>query len=470
MEYFSSAVQIGLTATPKRICIVDTYKYFGEPLYEYSLKQGINDGFLTPFKVRKISSDLDEYTYTSDDDVVEGEVEEGRVYTESDFNRVIVIKEREENRVRQFMSEINQKEKTLVFCANQEHALAVRDLVNQIKDSEHPDYCVRVTADDGARGEQYLREFQDNEKSIPTVLTTSQKLSTGVDARNVRNIILMRPINSMIEFKQIIGRGTRLWDGKEYFTIYDFVDASEKFKDADWDGPIDEPPEPKPKPTPGPEPDDEDCEVCGKNPCVCYEDPPEPKTKTRIKLKDGKEREIVNVTSTLYYDASGQPVTAQQFVENLFGITPELFKSEAELRQIWANPTTRKALLEKFEELGYGIVELEAIQQIVDAQKSDIFDALAYISFMTPIKTRAERVESTRKFAYAGLNTEEKEFIDFVLSKYEVRGSDELGEEKLSALLNIKYHSISDAILALGDAQNIRERFFNLQNLMFTKA
>ena len=131
---------------------------------------------------------------------------------------------------------IDQREKTIVFCATQLHALVVRDLINQVKTSKDPNYCVRVTANDGALGEQYLREFQDNEKTIPTILTTSQKLSTGVDARNIRNIVLMRPINSMIEFKQIIGRGTRLYDGKDYFTIYDFVKAYHHFSDPEWDG------------------------------------------------------------------------------------------------------------------------------------------------------------------------------------------------------------------------------------------
>src|SRR5215813_8930381 len=145
------------------------------------------------------------------------------------------------------MEQINQQEKALVFCSSQLHALLIRDLVNQIKTSGDPNYCQRVTANDGALGEQHLRDFQDNEKTIPTILTTSQKLSTGVDARNIRNIVLMRPINSMIEFKQIIGRGTRLHENKDYFTIYDFVRAHEHFNDPAWDGePIaPEPAEPK---------------------------------------------------------------------------------------------------------------------------------------------------------------------------------------------------------------------------------
>jgi type I restriction enzyme R subunit len=229
LAYFAPAVQLGLTATPKRTINADTYAYFGEPVYVYSLRDGINDGYLTPFRVKQIATTLDEYVYTPDDDVVAGNIEPGRRYDERDFNRIIKIKERETYRVQLFMEMIDQREKSIVFCATQLHALAVRDLVNQFKapgpHTRDPLYCVRVTASDGAIGDEHLRAFQDNEKTIPTILTTSQKLSTGVDARNVRNIVLMRPVASMIEFKQIIGRGTRLYDGKDHFTIYDFVRA-----------------------------------------------------------------------------------------------------------------------------------------------------------------------------------------------------------------------------------------------------
>jgi hypothetical protein len=149
MDYFAPAVQLGLTATPKRQENADTYAYFGEPVYIYSLKEGINDGFLTPFRVKQISTTLDEYVYTPDDKVVEGEVETGKRYTETDFNKIIEIKEREAHRVKLFMELIGQKEKTLVFCATQDHALAVRDLINQMKTGTDPNYCQRVTANDG---------------------------------------------------------------------------------------------------------------------------------------------------------------------------------------------------------------------------------------------------------------------------------------------------------------------------------
>ncbi|MFZ1655029.1 MAG: DEAD/DEAH box helicase family protein, partial [Candidatus Moraniibacteriota bacterium] len=338
LEYFAPAVQLGLTATPKRRDNVDTYAYFGEPVYTYSLKQGINDGFLTPFRVKQISTTLDEYTYTPDDTVEEGEIEQGRRYEEAEFNRLIVIKERERSRVEIFMSEINQNEKTIVFCANQAHALLVRDLINQVKTSSDPNYCHRVTANDGAIGDQHLRDFQDNEKTIPTILTTSQKLSTGVDARNVRNIVLMRPVNSMIEFKQIIGRGTRLYDGKDYFTIFDFVKAYHHFNDPEWDGPpVEEEPckkcgqqpcvcevkPPKPCPICGQSPcvcPKEPCPVCGRRPCNCKK--PE---KVKVRLADGKERSIQHMVATTFWHADGTPMSAQQFMEMLFGKLPAFF-------------------------------------------------------------------------------------------------------------------------------------------------
>jgi type I restriction enzyme R subunit len=247
LDYFAPAVQLGLTATPKRTINADTYAYFGEPVYVYSLKEGINDGFLTPFKVKQIATTLDEYVYTPDDQVVEGDHRGRQALRREGLQQDHRDQGARGYRVKLFMGMIDQREKTIVFCATQAMRWMVRDLINQIEDQHRPDYCVRVTANDGAIGDQHLRDFQDNEKTIPTILTTSQKLSTGVDARNVRNIVLMRPVNSMIEFKQIIGRGTRLYDGKDYFTIYDFVKAHHHFSDPEWDGePLD------PRTGPGP--------------------------------------------------------------------------------------------------------------------------------------------------------------------------------------------------------------------------
>jgi type I restriction enzyme, R subunit len=270
MDYFSPAVQLGLTATPKRNHNIDTYNYFGEPVYIYSLKQGINDGFLTPFKVKQISTTGDDYIYTSDDEVIEGEIEDGKVYGIEEQNRLIELMDIERYRVKIFMDTIDQSQKTLVFCASQIHALAIRNLINQISVSKNPNYCHRVTADDGKLGEQHLRDFQDNEKSIPAILTTSQKLSTGVDAPEIRNIVLLRPVKQLIEFKQIVGRGTRLFDGKDYFTIYDFVKAYLNFSDPEWDG---EPLDPEPQQPKQPK---QPCNDCGQSPCICAKEPGPP--------------------------------------------------------------------------------------------------------------------------------------------------------------------------------------------------
>jgi type I restriction enzyme R subunit len=464
LEYFSPAVQLGLTATPKRQDNVDTYKYFGEPVYTYSLKEGVNDGFLTPFKVKRIKTTLDDYVYTSDDQIIEGEVEEGKIYEEADFNKIIVIKEREAKRVRVILDEINQNEKTIIFCATQDHALAVRDLVNQMKDSKDFNYCVRVTANDGARGEQFLREFQDNEKTIPTILTTSQKLSTGVDARNIRNIVLMRPINSMIEFKQIIGRGTRLFDGKEYFTVLDFVDAYKHFSDPEWDGePIDETTEKESVKIKHPK------EVKDTNIVTNNEDFEEPKKKLKIKLRDGKEREIQHMISTSFWGADGKPISAEEFLKNIFGTLPEFFKDEDELRSIWANPVTRRIFLFKMSELGYDQEKLENLQTMINADDSDLFDVLAYVSFAIQPITREERVAEVKSIILEKLNDKEREFLDFVLNKYLEKGFEELGEEKLPILLNLKYNAIANAEQNLGDVEKIRSIFFTFQKNLYMK-
>jgi type I restriction enzyme R subunit len=461
LEYFEPAVQLGLTATPKRKDNVDTYAYFGEPVYVYSLKDGINDGFLTPFRVKQISTTLDEYVFTPDDTLIEGEIETGKRYEEADFNKIIEIKEREKKRVEIFMSQIDQREKTLVFCATQYHALAVRDLINQMKTSNDPNYCQRVTADDGELGEQHLRDFQDNDKTIPTILTTSQKLSTGVDARNIRNIVLMRPINSMIEFKQIIGRGTRLYDGKDYFTIYDFVNAHHKFNEPDWDGePVEpeprEPRFPRPEPPEPPEPNPE---------------PAERRQKIKVKLADGKDRTIQHMMCTTFWHPDGTPMSARQFMEMLFGKLPEFFKDEAELRAIWSAPDTRKKPLQALGEKGFGRDQLAEMQKIIDAEKSDLFDVLAHVAYAMSPLTREERATKAKAVISTRLNSKQQTFLDFVLSHYVAVGVDELDQEKLIPLLRLKYHNaIADAVADLGKPEEIGKVFSGFQKFLYQEA
>ncbi len=457
LEYFTPAVQLGLTATPKRDENVDTYKYFGEPVFVYSLKEGINDGFLTPFKVKQFTTTLDEYVYTADDGLVEGQVEQGKVYTESDFNRAIEIEQREAYRVKLFMDMIHQNEKTLVFCATQDHALLVRDLINQMKTSTDPHYCERVTANDGNLGEQHLRDFQDNEKTIPTILTTSQKLSTGVDARNIRNIVLMRSINSMIEFKQIIGRGTRLFEGKDYFTIYDFVQAHHHFSDPEWDG---EPAEPVVDTEPKPEPRE-----------PRKRERPEdyvPRPKLKIQLADGKARDIQHMVVTTFWHPDGTPMTAQQFMELLFGKLPEFFKSEEELRVMWSTPATRADLLRRLTEKGFGPEQLAEMQRIIDAENSDLFDVLAYVAYALPTVTREARATEAKSQISVHFTATQQSFIDFVLAQYVQVGVGELAPDKLSPLLKLKYHNaLADAVADLGQPDEINRVFAGFQQYLY---
>ena len=481
LEYFSPAVQLGLTATPKRKDNADTYAYFGEPVFIYSLKDGINDGFLTPFRLKQIATTLDDYVFTSDDTVVEGEIEAGKRYEEKDFNKIIEIKAREKKRVEIFMNEIDQREKTIVFCATQTHALAVRDLINQTKQSTDPNYCQRVTAEDGGLGEQWLRDFQDNEKTIPTILTTSQKLSTGVDARNVRNIVLMRPVNSMIEFKQIIGRGTRLYDGKDYFTIYDFVKAHHHFSDPEWDG---EPLEP------------EVCKRCEHSPCMCIKEPPPPcyvcgnqpctcpkapchecgqrpcvcqkKKKAKVKLADGKERQIQHMMATSFWHPDGTPMSAAQFVSALYGHLPEFFKDEDELRAIWGLPDTRKKLLAGLAEKGFGHDQLTEMQKIIDAEDCDLFDVLAHIAYAEAPLTREERAERAKAVIGTAYSSKQQAFLSFVLAHYVSEGIEELDETKLGPLLKLKYNNaIADAFADLGSPDTVRKAFVGFQRYLY---
>lgn len=469
LEYFSPAYQLGLTATPRRDVNADTYHYFGRPVYEYSLKQGINDGFLTPFRHRAMKSNIDDYIYSPEDEVLSGEVEIGKTYTETDFYQGrIEIKQRDETRVKEFMSLIEQNEKTLVFCSTQNHAAQIRDMINQQKKSSHPNYCVRVTANDGIIGEQYLAEFQDNEKIVPTILTTSQKLSTGVDALNVRNIVLLRPVNSMVEFKQIVGRGTRIYEGKFYFTIYDFVEAYKNFADPAWDG------EPV-------------CSKCGNDPCTCNKNQTTDKpifkkndkddvitdfnteTKLEIKLSDGRVRKIQYIKNDLFWDSSGKPISAEDFLNKIFGQLPEFFHSEEELDKIWSHPQTRENFLTTMKEAGYDENILTNIQDLIGAKNSDLIDVIKYIAYnKQPIK-RLDRVEETKNKINSVYSEEQKEFINFIFKQYIQSGVGELTEDKLPALIEMYYGSPFTGIIKLNGVDEARKIFIECQKLLYEK-
>lgn len=472
MEYFSPAVQLGLTATPRRDVNTNTYDYFGDPVYTYKLKDGINDGFLAPFRVKQLQTNYDEYTVTSDDIVEEGEAKVGDTFTYKDFGRKIIIKQVEESRIDKLLSIMNQQHKTLVFCATQQHAAYIRDIINQKADSKNPSYCERVTANDGKAGEESLSYFQDNEKTIPTILTTSQKLSTGVDAPEIRNIVLLRPVNSMVEFKQIVGRGTRLFNDAEkpYFTIYDFVRAHEHFKDKEWDGDP-EPQDDNATYKKGGEEkisfedsgEDKTCPHCNNDPCVCEQ---VPRRMVTVKLSEGKEREIDITVKTTFWGADGKQVSSEEFINQLFGDIPTLFKDEDELRKLWSMPETRKRLLQELSDKGYTENQLHDLTRLIHGEDCDLFDVLGYIAYHKNLVPRLERAAKARVFLQ-NYNPQQQEFINFVLEQYVKDGFSELDDNKLSKLIELKYHTISDAKLILGPISTIRKTFIDFQQYLY---
>ena len=483
MEYFDSAYQLGMTATPRRKDNANTYAYFGEPVYTYSLKQGIEDGFLVPFRVDEATSNIDDYKYEEGDIVKSGEIDPERVYSESDFyNGRIQIKERDEHRVQELLSKIDPDEKTIIFCATQKHAMIVRDMVHKHKRRPANNYCERVTADDGEVGEATLRAFQDNEKLLPTILTTSYKLSTGVDARNVRNIVLMRPVRNIVEFKQIIGRGTRLFDKKYYFTIYDFTGACEMFKDPDWDGDQyctvcgnwpctckKQPPrEPKPCPKCGQTPCvclPEPCPVCGNLPCTCEA----PQTNLiDIKLSDGRRLSLETTWEQKIFFGD-EFITLDEYVKKLFGRIPDFFSDADDLREKWANPETREQLLRTLDEAGFAEEKLLLLKNMLKMQRCDLLDVLEYIAYdSTPIE-RAKRVELVKKQYVDMLNKEQRDFDNLILQYYACNGFKELGTDNLKTFISIKFNSMSDAKERLQmSVAGMRAHYFELQRRLYS--
>ena len=480
MKYFEPAVQLGMTATPRRQVNVNTYKYFGDPVYSYSLKQGIEDGFLTPYQVKIGSSNIDTYKFDPDDDV-EGDIDKDKTYTEQDFyNGNIEIRQRDEHRVREMLGLIDPNEKTLVFCCTQRHAMIIRDMINQWKLVPDSNYCERVTANDGAEGEKKLKLFQNNDYLRPTILTTSQKLSTGVDARNVRNIVLMRPVNNIVEFKQIMGRGTRLFDGKYYFTLIDFVGASKNFQDDEWDGdpfcPVcgnypctcNKKPKPagggggggdRPQPTP--------CPVCGHLPCTCGGGGGTPKTTVRVKLSPLRE-----LTLHTHWEEriqfGDELLSLEEYIQRLFGTLPHFLKGEDDLRRRWAQPDSREHLLEVLEQSGFPEDKLEMTRRFLEMEQCDMLDVLAYLAYNTTPIERQRRAEILKEQARKQYSTAQQEFLNYIMELYVRNGFKELGSDKLPTLINMKYHTPIDAVRQLGmQPAQIRDFYLGMQQQLY---
>lgn len=472
LDFFKSAVHLGLTATPKRDSNVDTYAYFQKPIYEYSLKDGINDGFLSPYKIKKVRTNIDSYIYTEADRVLEGEVEYKKVYKKREFNKKIIIPAQIDLVAQTILNNINRMDKTIVFCVDQNHALNMRDAINKFKQVSDPNYCVRITSDEGKEGHVLLEKFQDNDKDIPVILTSSQMLTTGVDARNVRNIVLVREIESIVEFKQIVGRGTRLFEGKDFFTIVDFSDeATDLFFDEEWDGL----PEGTETATTGggktggsggiivdpPGPGDD------------FPNPPPPPrpVKVVIQLSSGRKLKVLDIETRYIDPETSRPLTTKQFLEKLIGFIPDLYESEEQLRKIWSKPETREELLERLSEAGVDDEQLGFLKKVFEADNCDIFDILMHVSFENDLMTRTQRanhVKADNTFFEVYQNLKARDFLKFVLERYEQDDIKELKREHLAALVELnKLGTTKDAAKVFNGAQNLIDAFYKLQEHLY---
>ncbi|AHK74503.1 DEAD/DEAH box helicase [Campylobacter coli] len=442
LEHFSSATHLGLTATPKKSDNVDTYRYFGESAYEYSLKEGIEDGFLTPYKVKRITTTLSEGYVYNPDDLIEGELEKG-FYKMSEFERNIHLPQYNDFLAKEILKLIDPMDKTIIFCANQAHASDIKRAIDKFKSVKRDDYCVRVTSDEGKIGLEYLKQFQDNDKSYPVILTSSKMLTTGVDARNVRNIVLLANIGSIIEFKQIIGRGTRVYEGKDFFTILDFVGATKLFYDPKWDGEkIEELKE-----------QDEKEKITKEHIKQTKEESKEKKSVT-IHLK-GTKLKVLDITTT-YVGAQGKPLSTKEFLEFLIGKFGEYYDDEAKLREIWSDQKNRERFLKALANDGVDEDALKDLREIFQ-KDCDIYDVLAHLSFNAEIKTRQERVLQVENGEFLKRFQKEKaiKFIEFLLNRYQEYGIKDF-DDGLKPLIELS---------SLGNARELASEFGSLENL-----
>ncbi|MFA9373841.1 MAG: EcoAI/FtnUII family type I restriction enzme subunit R, partial [Poseidonibacter sp.] len=483
LDYFGSAVHLGLTATPKREDNGDTYKYFGDAIYEYSLKEGINDGFLTPYKVKRIKTNIDEYKFDPDD-LIDGELEDKIVKLEK-FEKQVIIPKRTKLLAKTILQNIDTFDKTIIFCVNQQHALDMKIAIDKYKKVKDSDYCAIVTSNEGQLGREFLERFQNNDKTIPTILTSSKMLTTGVDAKNVRNVVLTAPIRSMTEFKQIIGRGTRVFEGKDFFSIIDFVGATNLFYDKNWDGVADDVIKTQ---TVNTNDLDEDIQTQDENEQTNIDlenkkdekqtqedensiDTPKEKTRVEKIIIDIKNKKLKVIDiETSYVGENGTPLRTSEYLQHLIGVLGKYYNDEETLRAIWSNPINRKELLEKLQDMNIDESQLEDLKAIFDAPNSDIYDVLAHLSFNLDIKTRDERALSVKNSKYLEKyqNEKAKEFLEFILDRYTKDGVKELEVNNLPSLIKLSNIGVAREVASnFGGIPQLKEEYYKLQEAIY---
>lgn len=488
LEYFTSAVQIGMTATPLRDDNIDTYKYFGNPICEYSLKSGISDGFLAPYRVYRVVTSVDATGWRPEDGQMDryGQIIPDGDYETEDFERKIVLSKRTEQMAVYLAKHMSGHEfdKTIVFCVDQTHADEMRRKINNQNHEivqQYPDYVCRVTADDKEIGKAHLSKFQDIEKQTPSILTTSRLLSTGVDAPTVKNVVLARTVGSMCEFKQIIGRGTRLRTdyGKYFFNIIDFTgSATEKFADPEFDG------------DPAMEQEiviDETGSIIEQSDlfvdtdCIQLEEGDSIQINTSdINLNlDDEDDSVkkyfvddveVHIAAEIVYelDAQGKCLNIKRYTDYAADTVRSLFPNAAELRSQWCNINMRQDIISKLEDRG---IILEDLLARLNMEEADPFDLICYLAFNSPLRTRRERAESLKKDRddfFVNYSDEAKQILMELLDKYADYG---LAQFKLPDVLKLspieKHGNIREIADIFGGPHELIEAIEKLQNELY---
>ena len=462
LDYFDCAAHLGLTATPKADVNGSTYAYFGTPAYIYSLRQGIEDGYLSPYRVERCKSTLEKYQVTDGDIINFPEaIDENKVYENDEIERLhILIKERDRHFVEELFKVMPLDQKAIVFCVNQRHARRIARLINeeaQKRGVYKPHYCETVTADAGTYGDYYLRLFRDNGLKIPTILTTSEKLSTGVDACNIRSIVFYRNCRSMVEFRQIIGRGTRTYSGKPYFKIYDFVGATDNFKDDDWWRPDVPCPKCGENPCICEKPTHRLCPVCGQSPCVCEKICPvcgmpksacicekPPPREVEVKLSSGRDISAVWESYVFFDD---EMIQVKDFLERFVSAVRHSVSDPDALREKWSAEESRGEFLTAIAAAGFTEDLLRDVQKFAQLQEYDVLDMMLDLAYNVPPVTRAIRVERMAE-ALDGMTLAQRKLAETVLGNYVENGVWTLNRGTLTDILNTLYCGNMMAALA----------------------
>lgn len=485
LEYFEPAFQIGMTATPLREDNRDTYRYFGNPLYTYSLRQGIEDGFLAPYRVHRVISTVDATGWRPSKgelDRYDREIPDGE-YSTKDFETIISLKKRTEAIAKHLTDYLNKTDcfdKTIVFCVDQEHAGEMRKALNNFNSAlvkQHPDYVCRVVSEEGNIGKRHLSNFQELEKSTPVILTTSKLLTTGVDVPTCKNIVIAKVINSMTDFKQTIGRGSRIRDdyGKYYFTILDYTgSATRLFSDPDFDGEPASIIEEKID-----EQGDVVEEIYRREPDTSLTIDENVEYEVDTKTADDFEGErrkyyvdggVVEIAAHLVYelDPEGKQLRVVKFTDYTAEKVRSMYLSSAVLRSKWSNSDERAAIISSLEERGISFEELAGASNQPDA---DPFDLLCHIAFNAPLRTRRERAEMLRKGRtdfFDKYSPEARQILNEILEKYAEHG---VAQFKMPDILKIppvsEHGNVIEISNIFGGADNLRTALTQMQELLY---